>query len=144
MDAQNLIAAINSSPTNKGVDGAEWLADWQSNPHNICMEFGKSFVLFDGKPDGVYEVHFLFDKGLPGRSVIDLSKLAFDLLFEENPEAELIMGLVPDDLAHAKLHARLVGGKSIGTRDTPYGFVELFVLSREMWEDRKTNVVFQA
>lgn len=137
MDTQNLIAAINASPTNKGVDGAEWLADWQTNPNNICMEFGKSFVLFDAHDDGVYEVHFLFEPSLPGKAVIALSKHAFNLLFEEHSDADLIMGLVPAELRQATLHARLVGGKSIGKRSTPFGDVEVFVLSREMWEDKK-------
>lgn len=123
----SIIEAINSSPLNRGLDGAQWLA----TPGNIPVLSGDNITLFDYEGDDTYEVHFLYKS--TGKEAIRCAKAAFGFLFEYH-HADTIFGMVPDHLRHAKIHARLVGGKSVGVRETAFGPCELFVLSRDMWK----------
>jgi len=121
-----IISAIDASPLNRGLSGADWLA----HAGNVPVVIGDDIALFDDERDCVYQVHFLFVSR--GKAAVASAKEAFRQMFEKYG-AELIFGMVPDNLPHAKLFARLVGGKFIGKRDTPDGPCELFVLSNEMW-----------
>lgn len=125
--ANSIIDAIDTSPLNRGLDGAEWLA----SPGNVPVLSGDNIALFDNEGEGSYQVHFLYKS--TGKEAIAAGRAAFQFMFEAH-NAELIFGLVPIGLRHASLHARFVGGKFVGTRETPYGPCELYVLSREMWK----------
>jgi len=122
-----IIEAINSSPLNRGLDGATWL----STAGNVPITFDNGDIaLFDAMTPFVFEVHILFKSR--GREAVRNLKDAFRQMFE-NHGADLIMGLVPDFRRDVKMVARWAGGKSQGLRDTSEGPCELFVLSKAMW-----------
>lgn len=127
MASDAVIKAINESPLNRGLSGA----DWVSTPGNIAIERGENIALFDDEGDGIFQVHFLYQK--TGRAAITAAKAAFKSMFEDH-KAELIFGMVPSHLPQAILFARKTGGKFAGKRQTEFGECELYVLSREMWK----------
>lgn len=122
-----VIKAINESPLNRGLSGADWVA----TPGNIAIERGDNIALFDAEGDQIFQVHFLFKT--TGRAAITAAKKAFDTMFKDHG-ADLIFGMVPADMPHAILLARKAGGKFAGKRQTEFGECELYVLSREMWK----------
>lgn len=137
MDTYALAKAIDRSPTNRGASGDDWVADFLDGVGNVAYQFGPdSFVLFTDEGDNIFEVHMLFGASASGKDRVGAGRAAFSAMFIDHG-AEMIFGLVPFDFRHAKIHARLVGGKSVGKRDTPNGACELFVLSRHTWERKK-------
>lgn len=123
-----IIQAINASPLNRGLSGADWLAV----ESNVPIVIGSDVALFDNEGDSVYQVHFLFASR--GRAAVASAKESFRQMFERYG-ADLIFGLVPDFRRDVKMLARLAGGKYVGKRDTADGVCELFVLSKEMWSE---------
>lgn len=124
-----IIEAIDSAALNRGMSGAAILDD----PENHVIVSGEDISLFVGDGGTTYEVHFLYKS--KGHDAIRASKAAFDTMFKDGL-ADLIFGLTPIQLRHARMHARLVGGRSGGIRSTEHGACELFVMSREMWEGK--------
>lgn len=127
-NAARIIEAIDTAPLNRGLKGADWVA----RPGNISVTFDNGDVaLFDYEEAETYQVHFLFKSR--GRKAIEHAKRAFEIMFTEHP-CDLIFGLTPVILPHARLFNRWIGGKSVGFRDTPDGRCELFLLSKFMWK----------
>lgn len=124
-----IIAAIDEAPLNRGLSGADWLAFGGNVP--VTFENG-DLALFERMEDHVYQTHFLFVGG-SGREAIEHGKEALRVMFTEHA-AELIFGLTPVHLRHARIFNRWIGGKSAGFRPTPEGLCELFVLSNIMWK----------
>lgn len=124
----HVIQAIDTSPLNRGLSGAAWVA----RPGNVPITFDNGDVaLFDDEGDGTFEVHFLFESR--GRQAIQHAQESFRRMFTDHG-AKLIFGLVPDFRRDVKLLARWAGGRSVGKRATSNGVCELFVLSNAMWE----------
>jgi len=120
--------AIDEAALNSGVRGADWLA----SEGNIPVTFDNGDIaLFEHEGSGDYQVHFLFIAR--GREAIRHGKEALRVMFAEHG-AKLIFGLTPLHLRHARIFNRWIGGKSAGTRMTPEGECELFVLSNSMWK----------
>lgn len=126
MSDQAIISAIDASPLNRGLSGADWLA----HGGNVPIVIGDDIALFDDEGDSKYQVHFLFVSR--GKAAVAAAKESFRQMFE-NYGADLIFGLVPHFRRDVKLLARWAGGKSRGLRETSEGVCELFVLSKEMW-----------
>lgn len=126
-----IISAIDASPLNAGLSGADWL----NCEGNVPIVMGEDVALFDAEGDGIYSVHFLFQSR--GRAAVASAKESFRRMFVDYG-ADMIMGLVPDFRDDVKMLARWAGGKYVGKRETPEGVCELFVLSKEMWEDHKS------
>ena len=124
---QTITRALEASPTNRGLTGADWL----SQPGNFAVVAGNDVALFDGKGDGIFEGHFLFEAR--GKAAIVAAREAFRVAFEVYG-ARMIMGLVPADRRDVNLLVRWAGGKHVGIRQTSEGPCELFVLPREMWK----------
>ncbi len=124
----HVIQAIDTSPLNRGLSGAAWVA----RPGNVPITFDNGDVaLFDDEGDGTFEVHFLFESR--GRQAIQHARESFRRMFTDHG-AKLIFGLVPDFRRDVKLLARWAGGRSVGKRATSNGVCELFVLSNAMWK----------
>lgn len=124
----HVIQAIDTSPLNRGLSGAAWMA----RPGNVHITFDNGDVaLFDDEGDGTFEVHFLFESR--GRQAIQHAQESFRRMFVDHG-AKLIFGLVPDFRRDVKLLARWAGGRSVGKRATSNGVCELFVLSNAMWK----------
>lgn len=120
-------AAIDAAPLNCGLRGEDWLA----SKGNVPVTFDNGDIaLFDDEGEGDYQVHFLFASR--GREAIRSARAAFKTMFTQYG-AKLIFGLVPDFRRDVKMLARWAGGKSAGTRETPEGPCELFVLSNVMF-----------
>jgi hypothetical protein len=128
MDGTTIIAAIDNSPLNRGLRGADWLA----SPGNIPILIEDDIALFDAEGGGTYQIHVLFRSS--GKTARDRIKSIFSEMFEDRG-ADLIMGLAPDFRRDVKLMARWTGMKPIGKRATDHGICELYVLSKEMWKD---------
>lgn len=123
-----IIEAIEKAPLNCGLKGADWLA----RQGNIPVTFDDGDVaLFDHEGERTYQVHFLFKSR--GRKAIEHAKQAFRIMFTEH-DADLIFGLTPVILPHARLFNRWIGGRSAGFRDTSEGRCELYVLSKFQWK----------
>ena len=129
--ASTIIHAIDTSPLNRGLSGAAWLAV----EGNVPIVKGEDVALFDDEGEDTYQGHFLFVSR--GRAAVAFAREAFNEMFEIYG-ADLIFGLIPDDHRAAKLVVRWAGGKSAGKRETTEGLCELFVLSREMWKDQRS------
>lgn len=123
-----IIQAIDASPLNRGLAGADWLAV----ESNVPIVIGNDVALFDAEGDSIYQVHFLFASR--GRAAVASAKESFHQMFERYG-ADLIFGLVPDFRRDVKMLARWAGGKYVGKRITAEGVCELFVLSKEMWSE---------
>lgn len=119
--------AIDASPLNRGLKGADWLAFEGNVP--VTFDDG-DIALFDREGLGAYQVHFLFQNR--GKKAIEHAREAFRIMFTEH-DCNLIFGLVPDHRRDVKLLARWIGGRSSGLRNTVDGPCELFVLSRAQW-----------
>lgn len=124
-----IISAIDASPLNAGLSGADWL----NREGNVPVVMGEDVALFDDEGDSIYQVHFLFQSR--GRAAVASAKESFRRMFVDYG-ADMIMGLVPDFRDDVKLLARWAGGKYVGKRETPEGVCELFVLSRDMWSEK--------
>lgn len=128
LPAEIIAAAIDQSPLNMGLRGADWLA----SEGNIPITFDNGDVaLFDYEGGRDYQAHFLFVSR--GREAIDHAREAFHTMFTEHG-ARLIFGLVPDFNRKMKLVARWAGAKSAGMRSTAEGPCELYVVSNDMWK----------
>lgn len=121
-----IIDAIDASPLNRGLSGADWLA----REGNVGIVMGSDIALFDDEGDSIYQVHFLFVSR--GKAAVASAKESFRQMFE-NYGADVIFGMVPHFRRDVAMLARWAGGKSRGLRETSEGVCELFVLSKEMW-----------
>lgn len=124
-----IISAIDRSPYNRGLSGAEWLAIAGNQP--FAFENG-DVILFEDTGDRIFHVHYLFDKAR-GREALKQARAAFKVMFEKH-KARALAGLTPLDNRAARMFNRLVGGKSIGIVETPFGPCEKFVMTRQMWK----------
>lgn len=132
--AQHIIDAIDTAPLNRGLKGADWLAQ----PGNVPITFDNGdVVLFDNEGGGIYSIHVLFNGR--GRTAIKHAREAIDRMFSDHG-AVLIMGMVPDFRRDVKLLARWTGMRSAGERwaseglGLPHVKFELFILSKFQWK----------
>lgn len=116
----DVAAAIDSSPLNRGLKGAEWVA----NPENVAVTFPDGgLVLFDAEGGRMYEAHVLLKAR--GAEAIRQGKAACAEMFEKHG-AEVLLGLTPDFLKAARFFARKVGFQSLGMVETAEGPCEVF------------------
>lgn len=128
LSSEIIAQKIDEAPLNRGLRGSDWL----NTPGNVPVTFDNGDIaLFDDEGDRCYQVHFLF--AARGRKAIEHAREAFRIMFVEH-SAELIFGLTPIGLRHARIFNRWIGGKSAGIRSTAEGLCELFVMSRIMWK----------
>jgi hypothetical protein len=128
LPAKIIAEAIDSSPLNRGLRGADWLA-FEGNV-SITTDDG-DITLFDNEGDGVFAIHVLYVSR--GRKAIERARDAIRAMFVDH-DAKLIYGLVPVFRPDVKLLARWTGMRSAGLRQMPDGLCELFVLSKFQWK----------
>lgn len=122
--------AIDESPLNRGLRGADWVRDTS----NIPFVEGKDVILFDKDSDGIYEIHVLLIAR--GRAAVECIRRAFDMMFREKGTA-VIFGMVPDFRRDVKIMARLCGMAFVQKINHRGDDVELFELTREQWENNQ-------
>ena len=101
-----IIKAIDESPLNRGLRGADWVED----PGNIAFVEAADVVLFDRDSDGIFEAHFLLQSR--GRAAIACVNRAFDMMFDQKG-AEMLFGMIPTIRPDAALMARWCGATFI-------------------------------
>ncbi len=127
MSSDAIIQAIETSPLNRGLKGADWLAD----ERNIAIVQGDDIVLFDYEGEGLYQIHLLLESR--GRKAITAIREAFRRMFDDHG-AQALFGMVPDFRRDVKLVSRWVGGRPAGKRSTEYGPCELFIVAKTAWK----------
>ncbi len=127
MTQATIIAAIEQSPLNRGLNGADWLA----NPRNIPFVEGKDVILFDDEGFGVYHIHLLLQSR--GKAALAAIRRAITQLFCDHG-ASLIFGLIPVERRHVKLVGRWLNFECVGTVQRAFGLCDLFILTRDMWK----------
>lgn len=128
--SKTIAEAIDNSPLNRGLVGADWLHDTS----NIPFVEGKDVILFDYDSDGVYEIHVLLIAR--GKAAVECIGRAFEMMFREKG-TRTIFAMVPDFRKDVKIMARLCGMRSVMKLNHRGDDVELFDLTREQWESRQ-------
>lgn len=124
--------AIDESPLNRGLRGADWVDD----PDSTAFVEGADVVLFDRDSDGIFEAHFLLQSR--GRAAIACVNRAFDMMFE-NHGANVLFGMIPTIRPDAALMARWCGATFIKSLNYRGDDVELYELTRDQWSARKCH-----
>lgn len=127
MQHSTIIAkAIDESPLNRGLRGADWVADQR----NFAVVEGADMVIFDFDSDGVYDVHvFLKSRG---RKAVQVIRQAFGVAFGRYG-VRLLLGMVPDHRRDVKMMARWCGMKPFAKYSYGGDRVEAFGIAREEW-----------
>jgi hypothetical protein len=100
-----IISAIDASPLNAGLSGADWL----DHEGNVPIVIGEDVALFDDEGDGIYQVHFLFVSR--GKAALASAKESFKQMFERYG-ADLIIG-PRARFPRRRENARSLGGRKI-------------------------------
>jgi len=114
-----------------GLDVEEWLKDDQ----NIALtnKDGDVSMFEHFYPGAVYGHYFYHNRG---KAAIETATSHLKELFE-NYDVKLIQGLTPITHLGARWLAKKIGCKSQGIIHTKVGPCELFLISKEEWENNK-------
>lgn len=96
-----------------------------AEPMHVCLVEGESGAIFGWRGPGIYEVHVFF--AARGKAAIDLGHRMLAMMRQEHG-GRLFWAMVPMASRKVKMFTRLMGWKSLGTRETRNGLNELFVL----------------
>ena len=128
MTADEISVLIDTSPMNRGMVGAEWTA----NPDNIAVVTASGNVmLFEYRPGGVYEFHWL-STSQSGKRLVDDTREAMRKVFRQG--AVTIYGMIPAEHRSSRVMAHAIGAQSQGKFSTDNGPVVLFVILPENLE----------
>lgn len=127
MSPSQISALIDNSPMNRGMIGADWLAD----ERNIAIEADGNVFLFEEILPSVYEFHWLHTE-TSGAQLTKVTLAAFDDVFQRRPEAEVIFGLAPSRRLDVRIMANALRMKRIASIETPDGHCVVFTITREM------------
>lgn len=119
-----IIHEINTSPLNRGLDGADWLA----HPGNVVAMVDDGFALFDYIGGGLYAIHlFLQSRGKD--AVIDVRKIT-ETMFRNG--VKVIVGHVPVINRRAAVIGQMAGYHYAGRMESPYGDVLVYLIAPEL------------
>ena len=118
-----VIHEIKTSPFNRGLCGADWLAD----PRNVVAMVDDGFALFDYLGGGLYAIH-LFLRSRGRDAVIDVQTIT-DTMFRNG--AQMIVGHIPVINRRAAVIGRMAGYHYAGRETTPYGDVLVYLIAPE-------------
>lgn len=127
MSPNDIASLIDNSPMNRGMIGDVWL----SEDGNVAIEKGGNVFLFERVLPAIYEFHWLHTEDA-GKPAVETTLAAFDEIFSQHPDCEAIFGLVSSRRLDVRVMANAIGAKKIGVVDTPEGFCEIFIVTREM------------
>lgn len=106
---------------------------WLDNEKNIALSDEKGNVsLFEFNQDGLYTGHYFYH--CRGKDAFDLAKSQLNEMFS-NYDVRIIRGLTPVDNLGARWMSKKIGFTSYGIEDTFAGPCELFILTRQEWEN---------
>lgn len=121
-----IIKAIDTAPYNRGLRGADWIAE----PGNVAFVEGDDVILFDRDSDGIFEIHVLLASR--GKAAVECVNRAFDMMFRDRG-AEVIFGLVPEHRRDVAMMARWCKMKFIQKQLWLGERVDLFEITKENW-----------
>lgn len=127
MTPREISALIDESPMNRGMCGTSWV----KNPCNRAVILNGNVMLFEQRGE-IVEFHWL-KTATKARQLINDSREALRRIFADTG-AQLIFGAVPDERRDSKLMARWVGFRFFARHWTPFGEVEVFVITPEFLE----------
>ena len=127
MTADEISVLIDTSPMNRGMVGAEWMAD----PRNIAIESHGNVMLFEFHADGIYEFHWL-STARSGKRLVEDTREAMRKVFRQG--AVTIYGMIPAEHRSSRVMAHAIGAQSQGKFSTDNGPVVLFVILPENLE----------
>lgn len=108
--------------------------NWLANSNNIALTDGlKNFSLFEFELDGIYTGHYFFGNAR-GREALAIAKEMVREAFSNHP-IKVIRGLTPLEKLGARWLSRQTGFTSHGVVQTTTGPCELFILSKDEWEN---------
>jgi len=108
--------------------------DWINDTRNLAFvnEFG-DIALFEWNYEGVYTGHYFFFSR--GKEALAHARQILSLVFPSY-EAKAIRGIVKLTHLGARWMTKKLGFKSYGIVHTPNGPEELFVLTKDEWENK--------
>lgn len=118
-----IIEAIDTAELNRGLRGADWVAD----PANIAFVEEKDVVLFEPDSDGVFEIHVLLASR--GKAAVECISRALGKVFRDRG-AEVIFGMIPEHRRDVKLMARWCGLRPVAKTSIDGERVEMFGINR--------------
>lgn len=118
-----IIHEIQISPFNRGLCGADWLAE----PRNVVAMVDDGFALFDYLGAGLYSIH-LFLRSRGKDAVIDVETITETMFLNG---AQMIVGHVPAINRKAAVIGRMAGYHYAGRKTTPYGDVLVYLIAPE-------------
>lgn len=118
-----VIHEIQASPFNRGLDGADWLAQ----PGNVVAMVDDGFALFDYLGNGLYAIH-LFLRSRGKDAVADVRTVT-EAMFAHG--AQMIVGHIPVINRRAAVIGRMAGYHYAGRRTTPYGDILVYLIAPE-------------
>lgn len=125
MTHDQIAELINSSPMNRGMDGARWLSD----PANIAIVRNGNVMLFGREGETVFQFHWLHT-ATKGRQAIRDTREAMREVFRDT-NAQAIYGLVYVGRRDSALMARWIGATYCGDTATAHGRCQIFLITRE-------------
>lgn len=113
-----------------GLNPQEWL----KNDCNVCLtDCLGNLCMFEKVAPSVFDGHYFFK--VRGKNALDLAKKMLNkFVLEFSPK--IIKGLTPLEHLGARWMSRQLGFKSYGVVQTPVGPCELFILTKEDWENK--------
>lgn len=127
MTADEISVLIDQSPMNRGLVGAEWMA----NPDNVAVEAHGNVMLFQFHAPGIYEFHWLHT-ATSGKQAVRDTRAAIREMFQRG--AHTLYGLTPADNVQARIMVRAIGAKIEGRFMTDDGPVILSTMTPENFE----------
>lgn len=100
---------------------------------NICLRDKNDLAFFENESKGVWSGHYFFESR--GKTALTLAK-SFLKEFCQEIQPNIIKGLTPLEKLGARWMSRQLGFKSYGVVQTIVGPCELFILTKEDWENK--------
>jgi hypothetical protein len=112
------------------VDPVEWISDPE---HIVLMNDKGDMALFEPGIRKYYSGHYFFKSR--GREALESAREFLDTIFSPCYNIPVMMGLVPDERRDVKLITRRLGFKSYGLTYSQGKAFEIFILSREEFQN---------
>lgn len=137
MSKDRILEAIRNEPTARALTDADqaYIDAWTNNPANIVIETGAQLAdlsLFDDVMPGVVNMHVIFSSR--GKEAITSAKEAIAAVFATTP-VHTILACVPANRRDVNMLARWTGFKFIEQVILPEGPSDMFLLSRNNWDE---------
>jgi hypothetical protein len=119
-----IIHEINTSPFNRGLCGADWLA----NTRNVVAMVDDGFALFDDLGGGLFAIHLFLRS--TGKEAVAAVRTVTETMFLHG--AQMIVGHIPVINRKVAVIGRMAGYHYAGRTSTPHGDVLVYLIAPEI------------